>query len=43
VAGVQLDGGEDGFTGRGSGSRGSIGSSGNWASWEKTSGKTGIS
>merc|ERR1711942_125714 len=44
VAGVQLDGGEDGLTGRGSGSKGSsIGSSSNWGSWEKTSGKTSIS
>merc|ERR1711942_376756 len=33
VAGVQLDGGEDSLTGRGSGSKGSsIGSSGNWGS-----------
>merc|ERR1711942_318901 len=44
VAGVQLDGGEDGLTGRGSGSKGSsIGSSGNGGSWEKASGKTSIS
>merc|ERR1719308_70124 len=41
VAGVQLDGGEDSLTGRGSGSKGSsISSSGNWGSWEKTSGKS---
>jgi len=44
MAGVQLDGGEDSLTGRGSSSKGSsISSSGNWGSWEKTSGKTSIS
>ena len=44
VAGVELDGGEDSLTGRGSSSEGSsIGSSSNWGSWEKTSGKTSIS
>jgi len=44
VAGVQLDGGEDSLTGRGSSSKGSsVSSSGNWGSWEKTSGKTSIS
>merc|ERR1712121_379610 len=44
VAGVQLDGGEDSLTGRGSSSKGSsISSSSNWGSWEKTSGKTSIS
>merc|ERR1712121_340739 len=44
VAGVQLDGGEDSLTGRGSSSKGSsISSSSNWGSWEKTSGKASIS
>jgi hypothetical protein len=44
VAGVQLDGGEDGVTGRSSSGKGSsIGSSGNWGSWEQTSGETSIS
>jgi hypothetical protein len=44
VAGVELDGGEDGVTGRSSSSQGSsIGSSGNRGSWEQTSGETSIS
>merc|ERR1711892_891099 len=43
MAGVQLDGGKDGLTGRGSSSWGSIGSSSNRGSGEETSGKTSIS
>jgi len=44
VAGVQLDSGEDSLTGRSGSSEGSsVSSSGNWGSWEKTSGKTSIS
>jgi len=44
VAGVQLDSGEDSLTGGSGSSEGSsVSSSGNWGSWEKTSGKTSIS
>jgi hypothetical protein len=44
VAGVELDGGEDGITGRSSSRQGSsVGSSSNWGSWEQTSGQTSVS